>query len=80
MNSTSIEAFTACGMIPLNKNPEPRPIGVGEVLHRKSGKVIMRVAKEDVINSVGSLQVRPKVWLFSKSGEIVLVSQTTIPI
>ena len=33
------------------------PIGIGEVLRRIAGKVIMRVAKEDVINSVGSLQV-----------------------
>ena len=57
INSTSIEAFTACRMIPLNKNPGLRPIGVGEVLRRIAGKVIMRVAKEDVINSVGSLQV-----------------------
>ena len=43
MNSTPIEAFTACRMIPLNINPGLRPNGVG--------------AKEDIINSVGSLQV-----------------------
>ena len=49
MNSTSIEAFTACRMKPLNKKPGLHPIGVGED--------IMRVAKEHVINSVGSLQV-----------------------
>ena len=53
MNSILIEAFTACRMIPLNKNPGLRPIGVGEVLRRIAGNVIMRVAKEDVINSVG---------------------------
>ena len=44
-------------MIPLDKNPGLRPIGVGEVLRRIAGKVIVSHLKEDVIQSVGSLQV-----------------------
>lgn len=52
-----LEAFVACRMIPLNKNPGLRPIGVGEVLRRIAGKVVMRVAKKDIMESTGSLQV-----------------------
>ena len=55
--SSSIEAFVACRMIPLNKNPGLRPIGVGEILRRIAGKVVMSLSKNDVIQSAGSLQV-----------------------
>ena len=55
--SSSIEAFVACRMIPLNKNPGLRPIGVGEILRRISGKVVMSLSKNDVTQSAGSLQV-----------------------
>ena len=44
-------------MIPLDKNPGLRPIGVGEVLQRMAGKVIVSHLKEDIIQSVRSLQV-----------------------
>ena len=47
----------ACRMIPLKKNPGLRPIGVGEVLRRIAGKAIMRISKNDVIRSVGPLQL-----------------------
>ena len=43
--------------IPVDKSPGLRPIGVGEVLRRIAGKVIVSHLKEDVIQSVGSLQV-----------------------
>ena len=36
----SIKALTTCRLIPLNKNPDVRPIGVGEVLRRIMGKAI----------------------------------------
>ena len=44
-------------MIPLDKNPVLRPIGVGEVLHRIACKVIVSVLKEDVIKCTGTLKV-----------------------
>ena len=57
----TLEAFIANRLIPLNKNPGIRPIGVGEVIRLfGSGvaeKVIMDRAKKDVQQAVGSLQV-----------------------
>ena len=37
---TSLEAFLACRLIPLDKNPGLRPIGIGKVLRRIAGKVV----------------------------------------
>ena len=54
---TSLEALITCRLIPLNKNPDLRPIGVGEVLRRIIGKSVANVLKSDVKHSVGSLQV-----------------------
>ena len=59
--TTSLEAFTACRLIPLDKKPGLRPIGVGEVLRRIVGKVIMMIFMKDIIDAVGlcnSVQVR----------------------
>ena len=53
----SLEAFLACQLIPLNKSPGIRPIGIGEVLRRIMGKTVMMVLKKDVIHSAGALQV-----------------------
>ena len=53
----SLEAFLACQLIPLNKSPGIRPIGIGEVLRRIMGKAVMMVLKKDVIHSAGALQV-----------------------
>ena len=50
-------SFSCKSIDPLDKNPGIRPIGVGEVLRRIAGKVIVTHLKEDVIQSVGSLQV-----------------------
>ena len=44
-------------MISLDKNPGLSPIAVDEVLRRIARKVIVSHLKEDVIQSVGSLQV-----------------------
>ena len=55
--SISLEAFLANRLIPLDKNPGLRLIGAGEVLRRIAGKVIAAHLKEDVVQSVGSVQV-----------------------
>ena len=41
--TTSLEAFTAYRLIPLHKKPGLRPIGVGEVLRRIAGNVIIMI-------------------------------------
>ena len=53
----TIEAFLSYRLIPLDKNPGLRPIGVGEVLRRSADKVIVSVLKEDVIRCTSTLQV-----------------------
>ena len=53
----SLEPLLASRLIPLDKNPGLRPIGIGETLRRVIGKTVARVLKRDIIDSVGSLQV-----------------------
>ena len=53
----TIEAFLSCRLMPLEKNPGLRPVGIGEVLQRIASKVIVSVLKEDIINCTGTLQV-----------------------
>ena len=54
----TIEPILASRLIPLDKgNGEVRPIGVGEVIRRIIGKCVTRVAKQDVINASGAMQV-----------------------
>ena len=55
--TTSLEAFTAYRLIPLHKKPGLRPIGVGEVLRRIAGKVIMMIFKKDITDAAGPLQL-----------------------
>ena len=55
--SNTLEAFLASRLIPLDKNPGLRPIGIGEVLRRIIGKALVQVIREEIVTSVGSLQV-----------------------
>ena len=55
--TNSLESLLACRLIPLDKNPGLRPIGVGEVLRRIAGKVVVSTLRDDIVSSVGSLQV-----------------------
>ena len=55
--SSSLEALLACRLIPLDKNPGHRPIGMGEVLRRIASKVVASPIREDIVSAVGSLQV-----------------------
>ena len=54
----TIEPIVVSRLIPLDKgNGEVRPIGVGEVIRRIISKCVTRVAKQDVINASGAMQV-----------------------
>ena len=52
-----LEGNTSCRIIPLDKNPGIRPIGVGEVLRRIVGKTIAGFFKEEIKEAAGPLQV-----------------------
>eukprot|EP00794_Sanderia_malayensis_P014696 gene14696-biopygen11793 len=56
-NIGSIEAYLACRLIPLDKCPGVRPIGVGEVLRRIIGKAVIQIVKSDIMESAGNLQL-----------------------
>ena len=50
-------ALLNCRLIPLDKNPGIRPIGIGESLRRIMGKAISSFTKIDTMKSVGPLQL-----------------------
>ena len=52
-----LEAFLACRLMPLDKQPGVRPIGIGEILRRVIGKIVMILLKRDVLRATGSLQL-----------------------
>ena len=57
-NKTSLEAYIACRLIPLEKKPSGvRPIGIGEVLRRIIGKAVMSEINQELKESAGSLQL-----------------------
>ena len=43
----------ACRLIPLDKSPGVRPIGIGDILRRIIGKAVMAVIKPDVLEATG---------------------------
>ena len=53
----SIIPLLACHLIPLDKQPGVRPIGIGEVLRRIIGKAVMKVIKPDVLAAIGYEQL-----------------------
>ena len=55
--ANTLESFLSCRLIPVDKNPWLRPIDVGEVLRRINGKVIESTLRDDIITSVGPLEV-----------------------
>ena len=57
IDPTSPETYVACKLIPLNKNPGIRPIGIGETLRRIIGKTVGWVLKNDIQEVAGPLQV-----------------------
>ena len=56
IDPSTIDSLIACRLIPLNKIPGVRPIGIGEVLRRIIGKAIGWTLKTDIQESAGPLQ------------------------
>ena len=52
-----LTAFVACRLIALNKCPGVRPIRIGEVVCRISGKVILATIGDDIQEAAGVLKV-----------------------
>ena len=52
-----IKPFTACRLVPLDKKPGVRPIGIGEVLRRIVGKAVMQVLKREMVECTAPIQV-----------------------
>ena len=57
VDPSGLMAYTACRLIPLDKCPGVRPIGIGEVARRIIGKAVMKTTKQDLQRAVGSLQL-----------------------
>ena len=51
-----LDSYVACRLIPLNKNPGVRPIGIGEILRRIVGKAIFWVLNPEIQEAAGPLQ------------------------
>jgi hypothetical protein len=52
-----IEALIANRLVPLNKNPGTRPIGIGEVMRRIIGKAVMKEIRQEVADCIGVLNL-----------------------
>ena len=51
-----LEAYVASRVIPLDKKPGVRPIGIGEVIRRIIGKAVSWLLKEEIKEAAGPLQ------------------------
>ena len=56
VNPEGLSAFVVCRLIPLDKCPGVRPIGVGEVPRRIIAKAILKIIGGDVEEAAGPLQ------------------------
>ena len=56
-NDNVLSSLLACRLIPLDKNPGLRPIGIGEVLRRIIGKMVVWVLRPDLQEAAGDLQL-----------------------
>ena len=52
-----LDAFVACRLIPLDKDPGVRPIGIGEIHPQIIAKAISWILSTDIEDAAGPLQV-----------------------
>jgi len=53
----SVSSFLACRLIALDKHPGVRPIGIGDTARRIIAKAILSIARPDVQDASGCLQL-----------------------
>ena len=56
VNPKYLKAYTACRLIPLDKDPGVRPIGVGEILRRIIGKAVTTLLNPALAEATAPLQ------------------------
>ena len=56
-NDGSLEAFLACKLIPLDKNPRIKSIGIGEVIRRILGRAVMTTFRRNILENACDLQL-----------------------
>ena len=56
-SASFLESFVAFRLIPLDKKPGLRPIGVGKILRTIAGKAVMMFFKNDIAHDAGALQL-----------------------
>ena len=56
VDSESLRTYNACRLIPLDKRPGVRPIGVSEVARRIIGRTIIECARADLLMVAGNSQ------------------------
>ena len=52
-----LSAFVACQLVPLDKCPGVRPIGIGETIWHIIGKAILATIGQNIIDAAGPLQL-----------------------
>ncbi len=57
LDPRGLSALLANRLIPLDKNPGVRPIGIGETPRRIIAKAVIRYLREDIQSAAGSLQL-----------------------
>ena len=56
VNPSYLRAYTAGRLIPLDKKPGIRPIGIGEILRRIIGRAVTTLLKPELVNNTAPLQ------------------------
>ena len=57
LNPELMEPYNACRLIPLDKNPGVRPIGIGEVMRRIIGRTITKCLKNELMSLGSNYQI-----------------------
>ena len=57
VDPVALKAYTSSRLVPLDKCPGVRPVGIGEVVRRIVGKTVMKIVKRDLQEAVGSIQL-----------------------